>query len=297
MTATMRSQAAATVCELFARDDRIAVVLSEISVEHFGPAFAHDPRRIVNVGIMEPTMVGVAAGFAMEGFHPVAHTISPFLAERALEQVKLDLGNQELGATLIGTGGSFDYGVEGTTHHAPGDVQAMLTIPGMRVLVPGHPDEVDALLRATVGDGVLTYMRLQVVQNPEPVVAAAGDVRRLRSAGSAAVLAIGPMLGRVLESTADMDISVLYTATAAPIDAQALRAAVGDAPRLITVEPFHEGTLAAQVVAALADRLVRFEFVGVPRRMVREYGSPQEHDRALGLDAAGLRQRIAGALA
>ena len=297
MSATMRSQAAGTVCDVFARDDRIAVVLSEISVEHFAPAFAHDARRIVNVGIMEATMVGVAAGFAMEGFHPVAHTISPFLAERALEQVKLDLGNQELGATLIGTGGSFDYGVEGTTHHAPGDVQAMLTIPGMRVLVPGHPDEVDALLRTTVGDGALTYMRLQVVHNPEPVAAAAGEVRPLRSAGSAAVLAIGPMLGRVLEATADMDVSVLYTATAAPIDAQALRAAAGDAPRLITVEPFHEGTLAAQVVAALADRPAQFEFVGVPRRLVREYGSPQEHDRALGLDAAGLRQRIAGALA
>ncbi|HEU0193173.1 MAG TPA: hypothetical protein VFQ71_03185, partial [Gaiellales bacterium] len=129
MNATMRSQAAGTVAALFADDDRIAVVLSEISVEYFAPAFTHDPRRIVNVGIMEATMVGVAAGFAMEGFHPVAHTISPFLTERALEQVKLDLGNQELGATLIGTGGSFDYGVEGTTHHAPGDVQAMLTIP------------------------------------------------------------------------------------------------------------------------------------------------------------------------
>ena len=43
-------------------------------------------------------MIGVAAGFALEGFLPVAHTITPFMAERALEQIKDDLGNQELRA-------------------------------------------------------------------------------------------------------------------------------------------------------------------------------------------------------
>ena len=105
----MRTSAADTVCELFQADPCVAVVLAEISVERFAPAFAHDPRRAVNVGIMEQTMVGVAAGFAMEGFHPVMHTIAPFVAERALEQLKLDFGNQALGGLVITVGGSYDY--------------------------------------------------------------------------------------------------------------------------------------------------------------------------------------------
>jgi len=292
MSTTMRRQAADTVCDLFMAGDGVAVVLSEISVEYFARAFAHDPRRAVNVGIMEPAMVGVAAGFAMEGFHPVAHTISPFLAERALEQVKLDLGNQELGATLIGTGGSFDYGVEGTTHHSPGDVQAMLTIPGMRVLVPGHAGEVDRLLRATVGDGQLTYVRLQAVTNAQPVAAVPGEVVTIRAGGQATVLAIGPMLDRAAAATADLDVTLLYTATAAPLDPAALRESAAAAADVIVVEPFHQGTLAAQVTAGLADRPARFHFVGVPRRLVREYGTPEQHDAALGLDAAGIGRRI-----
>ena len=78
----MRTSAADTVWELFEADPRVAVVLAEISVERFAPAFVHDPRRAVNVGIMEQTMVGVAAGFAMEGFHPVMHTIAPFFTVR-----------------------------------------------------------------------------------------------------------------------------------------------------------------------------------------------------------------------
>ena len=108
-------------------------------------------------------MIGVAAGFALEGFLPVAHTITPFMAERALEQIKDDLGNQELGAILIGTGGSFDYGAEGTTHHSPGDVQALTTVPGLRVFVPGHPAEVDRTCARPTP--TVTYIRTEVMQN------------------------------------------------------------------------------------------------------------------------------------
>ena len=100
----MRAQAIDTVAELFEDNPRVAVVLAEISVDRFQPVFAHDPARAVNVGIMEQTMVGVAAGYALEGFHPVIHTITPFVAERALEQLKLDFGNQELGVLVIGVG-------------------------------------------------------------------------------------------------------------------------------------------------------------------------------------------------
>ena len=67
----MRDQAAATAVELFREDPQTAIVLAEISRDRFEPAIAHDPRRAVNVGIMEATMVGVAAGFALEGFRPI----------------------------------------------------------------------------------------------------------------------------------------------------------------------------------------------------------------------------------
>ena len=40
------------------------------------------PERTINMGIMEQTMIGVCAGLAMEGFIPVAHSITPFLVER-----------------------------------------------------------------------------------------------------------------------------------------------------------------------------------------------------------------------
>src|SRR2546425_7030673 len=100
----MREQACATVTELLDEDDRIAVILGEISISLFGEALRRFPSRVINIGIMEQTMVGVAAGLAMGGFLPVVHTINPFLVGPPLEQVKLDFGYQPIGGRCLGAG-------------------------------------------------------------------------------------------------------------------------------------------------------------------------------------------------
>jgi transketolase len=291
----MRAQAIDTVADLFEHDPRVAVVLAEISVERFAPVFAHDPSRAVNVGIMEQTMVGVAAGYALEGFHPVIHTITPFIAERALEQLKLDFGNQELGVLVIGVGGSYDYGSEGTTHHSPGDVQALLTIPATQVLVPGAASEADRLVRDTYANDRITYLRTQIVTNRGARPVELGRLLVERRGSRATVIAVGPMLDRTLAATADMDVTVLYATTLNPFDADTLsRELAGD--DVVVVEPFFAGTLAGPVSEALRDRPTRLHFVGVPRVVIRDYGTPQQLDHVLGLDAAGIHRRIASAI-
>ena len=218
----IRAQAIDTVTDLFEHDPRVAVVLAEISLERFAPVFAHDPARAVNVGIMEQTMVGVAAGFALEAFLPVIHTITPFVAERALEQLKLDFGHQQLGVLVITVGGSYDYGTEGPTHHSPGDIQALLTIPATEILVPGTAAEADRLVRATYANGRVTYLRTQIVANDEARDVEFGRLLVERRGSAAAVIAVGPMLDRTLVATADMDVTVLYATTLNPFDADTL---------------------------------------------------------------------------
>ena len=297
MSRTMRQQAAETVTDVFLEDERIAIVLAEISTDYFDRAFAHDPRRTVNVGIMEQTMVGVAAGFALEGFHPVAHTITPFLAERALEQVKLDFGYQELGGTLFSTGASYDYGTDGATHYSPGDVQALGTIPGIEILVPGHAAEVDLLMRHALAGPRLSYLRTQAVTNAKARAVEPGRIDVVRRGDSGTVLAVGPMLERVLSATADLDLTVLYATTVLPLDSDTLAREAADRPDVVVVEPFHVGTLAAQVTAALEHRPSRIASIGVPHQIPRDYGTPAQHDREFGLDAAGVGGQIRAALA
>jgi transketolase len=293
----MREQAGATAAELLEEDARVAIVLAEISTGQFGRALRHDPRRAVNVGIMEQTMIGVAAGFAMEGFLPIVHTITPFLIERPLEQIKLDFGYQGLGGTFVSVGASYDYTAEGFTHHAPGDVQAMLTVPAMQVVVPGTPAELERLFRATYANGSPTYLRPSTTTNAQTRDVAVGRLEVARRGGAGTVVAVGPMLDRTLEAAEGLDLTVLYATTVAPFDADGLAREAADADPVIVAAPFLEGTLAPAVTAALAHRAARFTWVGVPPTVLRDYGSPADHDRARGLDAPGIRARLAAALA
>jgi len=292
----MRAAFGGAVADLVERDERVAVVLSEISTQYFSKAMRAHPDRVVNIGIMEQAMVGVAAGFAMEGFLPVAHSLSPFMAERPYEQLKLDFGYQGLGGTFVGMGGSYDYSSEGGTHHAPGDVGLMLGIPRMEVLVPGHGDEVDQLLRATYANGQPTYLRASVTSNAQSRDVAPGRIEVLRRGGRATVLAFGPMLDRTLEATVGMDVTVAYATGLRPFDAEGLAAIVGDRPVLVTVEPFYEGSAAPVLTAALRHVPTRFVSIGVPRAFIHGYGAPADLDADLALDLKGVRTRLARAL-
>src|SRR5690242_3637032 len=105
----MREQFVRTVEDLMARDERVALLLAEISVSLFKRALRDFPERVVNVGIMEQTLVSVAAGFALEGFIPVAHSIAPFLVERPFEQIKDDFCYQNVPGNCVSNGASYDY--------------------------------------------------------------------------------------------------------------------------------------------------------------------------------------------
>jgi len=287
----MRRAAAEAVVELFQEDPRVAIVLAEISTDLFEPAFRHDPRRAVNVGIMEQSMVGIAAGFALEGLLPVVHTIAPFLAERALEQVKLDFGYQGLEGLFVSTGASYDYGTSGFTHHSPGDVAALSTVPGMEIVVPGAAAEAHALVRAKHANGRPTYVRTTVAENGAARELVPSGLTLVRRGAELTVVAVGPMLDRTLAALDGIDATVLYATTVLPLDAATL-AAETVSPDVVVVEPFFEGTLAGQVAAALAHRPTRLLSIGVPRRAITSYGTTAEHDHELGLDTAGIRERV-----
>jgi len=291
MMETMRERFASVTHALLDSDPRIAVLLAEIGTDGFVDAAARHPRRVVNVGIREQRLVGVTSGFALEGFRPIAHTYAPFLVERAFEQLKLDLGHQGVGAILVSVGASYDWAAGGHTHHAPGDIALLSTLAGWQLHVPGHPDEVEVLLRDAAAREEPTYIRLSLARNARGRAVRPGrfHVERSTPGARATVVAVGPMLDRVAEAVAGLEVDLVYAATVRPFDAAGLRAAGGD---VVLVEPYLAGTSAAEVARALDDRPHRLLALGVGREELHKYGSAEEHDAAHGLDVAGMRTRI-----
>ncbi|MGW5667544.1 transketolase family protein [Micromonospora sp. NPDC003776] len=287
----MRDTFVATATEFLA-DPRTAVVLADISAAAFAPAADRHPDRVLNVGIREQLMVGVAGGLALTGLRPIVHSYAPFLVERAYEQLKLDLDHQGVGAVLVSVGASYDRAAAGRTHLAPADVALIDTLRDWTVHVPGHRDEVPRVLRDVVCDRQdSAYVRLSTQSNGT-AYPDAGDLRVIRDAGPGAPLlvAVGPLLDQALAAVAGRPVTVAYTHRPRPFDTAGLRALAGS--EVILVEPYLAGTSARVVGDALADRPHRLLALGVGRADLRRYGSPEDHDRWHGLDAAGLRRSV-----
>jgi transketolase len=238
-------------------------------------------------------MISVAGGLALEGFRPVVESYAPFVVERPFEQIKLDLGHQDVGAVLVSVGASYDASGEGRTHQAPEDVALLGTLPGWTIHVPGHPDEVERLLRCALVDDGRVYLRLSEEVNARPVSADGLAVVRRGSDGTPLVVAVGPTLDEAVAATADLDVTVAYLSTVRPFDAAGLRAALPGTDAVL-IEPYLAGTSAAEIADALRDRPHRLLCLGIRNSELRRYGRGAEHRAAHGLDAPGIREAIDG---
>ncbi|SFW70705.1 transketolase family protein [Amycolatopsis australiensis] len=287
----MRARFAAVIDDLVTEDPRVAAVFADITWDKL-PESARSHPRFVNVGIREQLMIDVAGGLAMAGLRPIAHTFASFLVERPFEQIKIGLNHQDVGAVLVSAGASYDLAVDGRTHEAPGDVALLSTLPDWTISVPGHADEAEAMLRAAAGRSDLEYIRLSTDTNAKAYWRGEDGFTVLRRGREGTVVAVGPLADPVLAATAGMDVTVLYAPRVRPFDRETLRKTLSS-PDVALVEPYLTGTSAAEVGAALEDVPHRLLSIGVPAKELRRYGTPQEHAAAYGLDAKGLRERLA----
>ena len=268
-------------------NERVAVVTAQIGTTAIG----EHPRHF-DVGIREQLMIGVAAGLALEGYRPIAHSYTPFLVERPYEMLKLDLGHNDLGAVLVSIAASYDAAHEGRTHQAPEDVALVAALPGWTIHVPGHVDEADRLFRQALGGDGRTYLRLSEETNHARVDPGWLTVLRHGSPGAPLVVAVGPTLSSVLEATSERDVTVAYVTTVRPFPHDELRDALDTGTDVVLVEPYLAGTSSPEIAVALRDRPHRLLALGVPNREFRHYGTGAEHRAAHGLDAPGIARSL-----
>lgn len=156
----MRKQFPKSILEIMDKDERVIVLLGDIGVHAFQEIFKKYPKRCYNVGILEQSMVGMAAGLAMQGFIPIVHTIEPFLVERAFEQIKDDFGYQELSGNFVGVDVSETSPNLGYTHQCPYAISIMENVKGMKTHEPVTPEDLDVDIKFFYDKG-LNYFRIK----------------------------------------------------------------------------------------------------------------------------------------
>ncbi len=287
----MRKQFAKTIEAVMDIDKRLVTILGDIGVFGFRNVFSKYPERTYNIGICEQAVTSLAAGLSKVDLIPVVHSIAPFVVERCFEQLKDDFGYQKLRGNFVSVGASYDYAGLGCTHHCPGDIALLKSIPGMEIIIPGTPAEFDTLFKETYNNNKPTYFRLSEHENKETQLVQFGKANVIRKGKLGTLIVVGPFLDTALESVNELDLTILYYTTIAPFDNLTLKKNICN-EKIIICEPYYLGALTNDIHLALQGKAISIKFIGIPHIFLSNYGSYRDQNNFLGLNSESIKNQI-----
>ena len=134
----MRRKFGKVISELAKKDEKIVLIVGDIGYGIFDDFRKEHPQKFFNFGICEQSIIGCAAGMALEGLKPWVYTITPFLIERPFEQIKLDIDQQNANVKLVGFA---DYPNLGPSHSKINGKKLMKLFKNISSFFPKNSNE------------------------------------------------------------------------------------------------------------------------------------------------------------
>jgi transketolase len=251
------------------------LVSDSVSTSKVNPFHTRFPDFVVNVGIAEQNLIGIAVGLANMGFIPFTGNAAPFLIRRSAEQIKIDVNYSHANVKLNAMHAGFSYGIDGVTHHEVNDIGVIRGCPAFTIFAPCDGRECREMTKyAAVTEGPF-YMSLNSGRFPDihgngyrfvpgkPVQAAEGKDLTLICLGTAVHDALEA--AEILKGRFTMDIFAISSIR--PLDTSALMDSIRKTGRVLTLEQHSThggaGSIVSELIAenGLGARLKR---LGVP---------------------------------
>lgn len=202
------------------------------------------PHQIVNVGIAEQAMIGIAAGIAKEGKTVFTISINNFSSLRCLEQIRNDIAYHQFNVNIISLGGGFSYGACGWTHHGTEDLACLRLLP-IDIISPCDSWEVVHATRAITRTPGPSYLRLdEKVPQEFHVVKDTfelGTARVIDQGYDLTLIGCGSIMSEVIKAgailrTQNIKPRILSMHTINPIDKKAIIKAAQETGGIISIE-------------------------------------------------------------
>lgn len=242
----MREAFGKTLVELGKRDKRIVVLDADLKTStrtvYFAEAF---PNRFFQCGVAEQNMMGIAAGMSTLGLIPFPTTFAVFATKRACDQVSISIAYSNANVKIPGTYCGLFTGKAGATHQSVQDLSNMRAMPNMRVAAPGDPQELRAVMIASVQYKGPVYFRV-----PRVTMSSLFDKGYefrwgkgicLRGGKDTTIIGTGIMTAKALEAAELMgkdgiSVRVIHMPCLKPIDRGIIEKAARETGAILTVE-------------------------------------------------------------
>jgi transketolase len=289
-----------TLLEL-ARQDRDVLVLTSDSrgsarLTAFGQQL---PDQLIEIGIAEQDLMGIAAGLASCGKKVFAVSPACFLTARGLEQIKNDVAYSDHPVKVIGISAGVSYGALGSTHHSLHDYAALRAIHNLTVIAPADNFETRQTIRAILDYPHPVYVRFgkapQYHLHSSNATFTIGKAIQIEDGNDLTYVACGETVSVAVGAAAllrEVGITsrVLSMHTIKPLDENVLARAAQETRAIITVEEHSvNGGMGEACAAVLMQRrlYVPFKIVGLPDEYTVT-GSQSEIFNHYGISPAGL---------
>lgn len=289
---------------LAATDRDIMVVTSDSrgsgKLVPFGQKY---PEQIVEVGIAEQNLVGVAAGLASMGKKAFAVSPACFLTARALEQIKNDVAYSDNPVKLIGISAGVSYGALGTTHHSLHDYAVLRAINNITIVAPADNFETAEAIKQAAEMTSPIYLRFGKKTMPANLQSdlntdfKIGKGRVIQEGNDLTFIATGEAVlpcveaAKLLEKEHDISCKIISLHTIKPLDTELLLASAANGKAIITVEEHSINGGLGEAVASLLFQngcTNKFKIVGLPDDHTVS-GSQIEIFNHYGISAEGLK--------
>lgn len=256
----MRKTFIETLSDLARKDKGIVLLTGDLGYSVFEPFAQEFPNQFINCGVMEQSMVSIAAGLALAGKKPYVYSIIPFATMRPFEQIRNDICYQNLNVKIVGIGAGFAYGAFGSTHYGIEDISILRPLPNITVCSPADANETKALTLQSYEQAGPTYLRLlkpETALVPSSVATEIGKPSIVQDGQGTAIITTGAVLEIGLKACEllakeGVSVRVISMHTIKPINQSAFVAALAGITRVVTIEEHRiAGGLAGTVAESL----------------------------------------------
>ena len=289
--------------------DVVVLVSDSTSTSGIAPFAARFPGRLLNVGIAEQNLLGIAAGLSLGGQIPVTANAASFLVSRSNEQLKIDICYSRTNVKLLGLNAGVAYGSLAATHHAINDIAVMRSLGEILIFAPADAVEAAQMIRyALAYDGPvyvrLDNARLPVYHAPEHRFRP-GAIDVLAQGRDVTIFALGSVVQEAMKSRESLmqrgiDASVANVSSIRPVERQEIARLAARSKAVVTVEEHSmNGGMGSLVCEVLAEQGLRahVERIGIPEGEFAKAGPRSEIRKHYGMDAAGIEKAVMRILA
>ncbi|MQY05033.1 transketolase C-terminal domain-containing protein [Actinomadura macrotermitis] len=206
----------------------------------------------IDVGISEALGLGLAAGLAAEGRTAFVAAFAAFGTLRGAEPLRTLIDGEKADVVLLGGMAGLSAGPDGVSHHALEDLAFFRPLDSTRVYTPSDAAACRWVVADLLSQPGPAYVRLARVPVPSwPGQDTDGPLRWLTPRTNGPVVCgYGPSLLAAAGAfgEAGLGVGVLEFRRCQPLDASALRGALGGTDQIVVLEEHRAG-------GGLADRL------------------------------------------